>query len=340
MEIADITSGTVSGTGVFDSLMRAVRVHLDQEFKQNRFSGEDYSSLYLSAMNAVLQQSIQYALTKDQSDAQARLLLAQAAKTADEERLVEQQLQNLVTEQLNLVKQGTQLDKQNALLSEQILKSAADTALVNQQKINLVAEKSNTSLTGLKISAETRYLSTQQTKTSADKLVVDQQLANLILDAANIPLQGNLVNKQISKLSEDILASTAQRSQLTKQGNLINAQVTKTAQETASILAGVTKTNKEVEVLEQRKATEAAQTSDTVNGLAVTGLLGKQKSLYQAQTDGFARDAEQKLAKTFLDVWSVQRTTDEGFTVAGTGLTNTEIGAVVTKAKEGIGLSV
>lgn len=338
MEVADITSGSLNGTGVFDSLMRAVKVHLDQEYKKNRFSGEDYSTLYMGAMNAVLQQSIQYALTKEQSDAQAALLAAQASKTAVEELLVTQQLQNLTTEQLNLVKQGAQLDKQGLLLDEQVIKAGEDTALVTQQKLNLVAEKSNTNLTGLKISAETNYLSLQQTKLGSDKLLVDRQTANLTLDAANTPLQGNLINKQIDKLAEDVIASSAQRTQLAKQGLLVDSQTAKTTQETAAVLAGVSKINKEVEVLDQRKATEKAQIADNVDGVAVTGVLGKQKSLYQAQTDGFARDAEQKLAKTFLDIWSVQRTTDEGFTVSGTGLSNTEIGEVVTKAKQGIGV--
>lgn len=340
MEVADITSGALNGTGVFDSLMRAVKVHLDEEYKKNRFSGEEYSNLYLGAMNAVLQQSIQYALTKEQSDAQAALLSAQTSKTAEEERLVAQQLQNLSTEQVNLVKQGTQIDKQNLALDEQIQKAIADTALVVQQKANLVAENSNIALAGLKISAETDYLGVQQSKALTDKALVDQQKSNLTLESANIPLQGNLINKQIDKLAEDILASIAQRDQLTKQGDLVVAQTTKTTEETQSITAGISKINKEVEVLNQRKLTEEAQTSDTVNGAAVTGVLGKQKNLYQAQTDGFARDAEQKLAKTFLDIWSVQRTTDEGFTVAGTGLTNTEIGEVVNKAKQGIGVNV
>ena len=239
-----------------------------------------------------------------------------------------------------MVKQGTQIDKQNLALDEQIQKAIADTALVVQQKANLVAENSNIALAGLKIAAETDYLGVQQSKALTDKALVDQQKSNLTLESANIPLQGNLINKQIDKLAEDILASIAQRDQLTKQGNLVVAQTTKTTEETQSITAGISKINKEVEVLNQRKLTEEAQTSDTVNGAAVTGVLGKQKNLYQAQTDGFSRDAEQKLAKTFLDIWSVQRTTDEGFTVAGTGLTNTEIGEVVNKAKQGIGVNV
>ena len=338
MQVSDITSGTLNGTGVFDSLMRSVNVHLSQEYEKNRFSGETYSSLYLGAMNAVLQHSIQYALTKETSDGQAALLVEQAAKTEVETLLVTQQLQNLATEQLNLVKQGAILDKQNLVLDEQITKGVQDTALVTQQILNLAAEKSNINVTGLKISAETQYLSTQQTKTASDKTLVDQQTANLVLEASNIPLQGNLVNKQIDKLSEDVIASTAQRVQLTKQGLLVDSQTAKATEEIAAVIANVNKINKEVEVLDQRKATEKAQTSDTVDGSLVTGVLGKQKNLYQAQTDGFARDAEQKLAKTFLDIWSVQRTTDEGFTVSGTGVTNTEIGAVVAKAKQGIGI--
>ena len=100
------------------------------------------------------------------------------------------------------------------------------------------------------------------------------------------------------------------------------------------------KANAEICVLEARCKNEQAQIKDIVDGVPVAGVLGKQKDLYQAQIDGFKRDAEQKLAKTLIDVWNVQRTTDEGFSVVGTGLENAEIKKVVDLAKAGIGVQV
>lgn len=124
-----------------------------------------------------------------------------------------------------------------------------------------------------------------------------------------------------------------------KNAALIDAQIAKTAKEEALIDAQILKITAEIAVLEQRKFTEEAQILDTVNGSTVAGVLGKQKSLYAAQTDGFTRDAEQKLTKMMIDVWSVQRTTDEAISPAGAGITDSEIKKVVDKAKIGIGVT-
>lgn len=101
----------------------------------------------------------------------------------------------------------------------------------------------------------------------------------------------------------------------------------------------IEKTQAEIDLLEQRRKTEIAQILDQVDGVDVTGVIGKQKTLYQAQTDGFARDAEQKMAKLMSDVWSVQRTTDEGISPAGAGISDAEIKKVIDKAKQGINVT-
>lgn len=339
MEVKDITEGTLTGSGVFDSLMRSVKVHLDEEFKKNRFSGEEYANLYLGAVTAVLQQSIQYSLTKDQSEAQAALLAAQTLKTAEDERLVTQQVANLAVENTNLVKQGTLLDKQVILADEELQKSIAQTALVVAQELNLDAERDNMVLQGIKIAQETTLIGSQNVKIISDKLLVEQQTANLAQESSNIPKQGYLLDKQVNKLSEDILASTAERNLKVEQELLTQAQTSKTTKELDALTAQITKTTEETAVLAQRKKTEAAQISDTVDGIAVTGVLGKQQALYTAQKDGYARDAEQKLAKIAMDIWSVQRSTDEGFTVTGTGLDNAGMGEIISKAKQGIGVT-
>lgn len=111
---------------------------------------------------------------------------------------------------------------------------------------------------------------------------------------------------------------------LVEQASATNAQIAKFAAETA--------------LLEQKKLTEEAQINDTVSGQSVAGVLGKQKALYTAQTDGFQRDAEQKLLREFLNTWSVRRTTDEGTTVSGNGLSDVNIKQVVDAARAGIGL--
>jgi hypothetical protein len=106
----------------------------------------------------------------------------------------------------------------------------------------------------------------------------------------------------------------------------------------------------EAGLLRQRTVTELAQTSNTVNtelgfntSASVTGLLGEknellklQQALVSKQSDGFDRDAEQKLAKIVADVFSVIRTTDEATTVPSS-LSDSSINDIIGKAKTGIG---
>jgi hypothetical protein len=67
-------------------------------------------------------------------------------------------------------------------------------------------------------------------------------------------------------------------------------------------------------------------------------VVGRQKALYQAQTDGFTRDAEQKAAKLLVDTWSVRRTTDEGTVADGTNMLNdATVGRAITKLLDGVG---
>lgn len=63
--------------------------------------------------------------------------------------------------------------------------------------------------------------------------------------------------------------------------------------------------DKQADLLAQKKITEDAQTVDSTGGTTK-----KQQDLISAQTEGFARDAEQKLAKIVSDAYAVQRTTD------------------------------
>lgn len=180
----DLTTGVVNGTGVFDLMMKATKAHLEQEYKANRIKNTEYTQVYLGAMQAAMNASVQFLLGRDTSSKQAALLAEQA---------------------LAAVKQQAKMDAEIALL-------------------------------------------------------------------------------------------------------------------------------------QQKKFTEEAQILDTVNSNPVAGIIGKQKGLYTAQTDGFSRDAEQKVLKMMLDTWNVRRTTDTGTDVAANGLSDANIKAVVDAARAGIGL--
>lgn len=401
-DISTLTEGTLDGTGSFDVLMQSAKAHIDEQYKLNRISGEEYAKLYTQTITVVLQQAIQYELTKAQTDAQVRLIDEQVLNAQVERELLAVQKANATKEGANLEKQGVLLDKQALQSDQQILNLQAEVALNNQRLANLAVEEDNAVKQGLRIDkdiaqaqaqtdnlivekdtiiAKTAQITgqtslanqqrlnlvtdntnalkqgavidqeillseakvdlmgaeiTQMTKRNA---LVDEEILKLKAEVLNIPKEGLLLDKQKERIDEEILASGIQRNYVTAQTTFIGKQSDKIDQEILLSQANITKTNKEIEVLNQRKLSEQAQIHDIVDGVTVTGVLGKQKNLYQAQTDGFERDAEQKLAKIAADVFSITRTTDEATSASIFGLDGASLKPIFDKAKEGIGAS-
>lgn len=146
-----------------------------------------------------------------------------------------------------------------------------------------------------------------------------------------------LVQKQIEKEDQETALRAAQVAKINReivsmdiQDNLLTAQVLLTQ-------AQKTSTDAQSALVIQKTITEKAQTQAA--GVDVDSVVGKQKSLYTAQIDGFRRDAEQKAAKLMVDSWNVRRTTDEG-TVADTTnrLNDATVGKAVEKLLTGVGV--
>jgi len=221
---ADLTTATIGGTGVFDTLMKAAATHLESEFSKNRIKGGEYAEVYLGAMTQVLQTATQFLLTKEKADLEAQLIQKQIEK-----------------------------------VDKEVLEVEKRTALLTQQKLN--AEVENTVLVAQECKLRAEY---------------DLTMANIL------------------------------------------------------------RVNEEIALLTQKTATERGQTQSL--GVDADSVLGRQKALYLAQSDGFKRDAEQKAAKVMVDSWNVRRTTDEG-TVADTVnmLNDAAVGRAVTKLLSGVG---
>lgn len=81
---ADLTTKMVDGTGTFDVLMSALRVHLQREFEGNRITGEQYAKVYISLTESAMSQAVQFLIQRDAAywqaiTAQQQALAAQAA---------------------------------------------------------------------------------------------------------------------------------------------------------------------------------------------------------------------------------------------------------------------
>jgi hypothetical protein len=66
ISIADVTTTLPTGDGVFDVLMRSIDSHLDKQYTSGRIKGADYATVYLGALQAVLQQSIAFVIAQQQ----------------------------------------------------------------------------------------------------------------------------------------------------------------------------------------------------------------------------------------------------------------------------------
>jgi len=173
------------------------------------------------------------------------------------------------------------------------------------------------------------YLGTMQS-------TLDRSLQFLLSrDKLNIELEILELEKDKQLLEKDKLTLEVDLAALQK--DLVIQQTCKLKAEFDVLEQQVLKVGSETALLNQKKVTEQAQT--TGGAVDVDSVIGKQKALYGAQADGFARDAEQKLVKMLADTWNVRRTTDEGTLPSTTNkLDDATIGSAVTKALEGIGI--
>jgi hypothetical protein len=99
-------------TGIFDKLMSSVNDNINQQFTDGRITNSDYANVYLGSLQTVLQQSIQFALQEQLSEAQISNIL----KDND---LKEEQQRGLYAERVLKDKQAAKLGLDNVMqLSE------------------------------------------------------------------------------------------------------------------------------------------------------------------------------------------------------------------------------
>ena len=150
-------------------------------------------------------------------------------------------------------------------------------------------------------------------------------------------LQKQQSDKQIELITAQIALQEAQVRQ-------VDAETSKAAKEEALLDEQILRAVQETAVSTNRVRTEQAKTYDTIDDVEVGGSVGKQIKLYQAQTDGFKRDAEQKAAKIAIDAWSTAKATDTSgefglpteFEAANPAAIKTGIDDIIITLKDGI----
>ena len=128
---------------------------------------------------------------------------------------------------------------------------------------------------------------------------------------AYIALMNNLLNAAVGFLTQDAQLAMAQE-KLKYELQLLDAQVKLADKELALKDKDLALKEKQVALAEAQLKAAEAQYKDTVDGLPVGGVLGKQMKVYDAQAKGFKDNALQAATKIMVDTWNIRRQTDEG----------------------------
>lgn len=124
--VSALTQTTTEGSGLFDVLMRATKVHLEQEFSKNRIKGPEYATVYLGALQSTMQTALAFLAQSKKLELEAKLL----AKQVD---LVDAQLLQANAQILQIQAQTIQIGKQSALIDAQAALATAETTLIQQK---------------------------------------------------------------------------------------------------------------------------------------------------------------------------------------------------------------
>jgi hypothetical protein len=136
-----------------------------------------------------------------------------------------------------------------------------------------------------------------------------------------IGLEADLLRAQTELINKQILNEIQQNKVLIAQECLLKAQFDNTVQNTL-------KSASETDLLKQKIVTEKAQTLEL--GVDDNSVVGQQKSLYQAQKEGFKSDAKQKTAQILIGTWNTRRMSDDGVVADSVNkLDDVHIGRVV-----------
>ena len=76
--LAELTSGAVAGSGIFDQLMLSVSNHVEGQYNKGIIGQSDIAAVYIAAIQTVLPQAIQFLLTRNQSFWASKLVQIQA----------------------------------------------------------------------------------------------------------------------------------------------------------------------------------------------------------------------------------------------------------------------
>ena len=174
-----------------------------------------------------------------------------------------------------------------------------------------------------------------QTKLTHDIAISDAQL---VIEQDKLSHDIEITDAQLvmaqTKLGHETQLLDAQVENLSAQVSLANKELILKDKDLAL-------KEKQVALAEAQLKAAEAQYKDTVDGLPVGGVLGKQMKVYDAQAKGFKDNALQAATKIMVDTWNIRRQTEESLqTTADSKLYDGNIGNAIAEMFESVSIPV
>ena len=358
LNVTELTTAEIAGTGVFDVLMQSVKNHVQEEHAKSRITGKEYATVYLEALQSTMAQSVEYVLRAktlgfelDNLGKQgvlldhqaeiaikdAQLKFAQIAQTQAQTELTEQQVKSAEAEahkipvEISLLRSNLELasvEKDLRIAQVGLAETEKDIAvynLANKTPVEVELLQAQTD----NAQSQIALTEAQVIKITEENKVIPYTIERIQAEIANMTRQSDILEKELEiKISSLALQD--------KQLLLADAELEVRRLELEVKRAEVESAKAQAQLYAAKVLTENAQTMDAAHPNSV---LGSNIAVLRAQAAGYARDAEQKAAKILVDAWNVQRNTDEGITAnANNLLYDTSIGKAVSAMLRGAGI--
>lgn len=353
LSLNDLTTQEPNGTGSFDSIMTSVKSHLQEEFEENRITGEEYSKAYIELTTAALSTGLQFLLQRDSNYIQNQLIQQQAraaevqltsAAAGLEEAKLRVKLAQMEGEnvkvQYALSKLQLATEDLNYDLTEKRIAQATTDVALSDYRLNEVLPEEKRQLV-----YQTDFVLPKQVETST------AQIANMVktgldIDAGRVIKdyqRTHILPEELSNLSKDVEAKTASITKVNYEVDCI-LPAQKVNLERDGLIKSYQLSNTLVQqyaLLKEQTEVQRGQTQDTrLDGVTnIVGAIGKQKELYSQQIDSYKKDARYKVAKMWLDQWITQKSLDEGL-FAPDQFSNSNFNAVLSNLREDNALGV
>lgn len=314
LHLEDLTTIDLQGSGVWDKMLRNMRVQLNDQFEKNRITGPTYGQVYAATYESTLQAAITLLLAKERqaleikqlelqnqlTQAQIDQIHDQMQKTPYEIEQIKAQTEGIKTETaqtqynidhiLPLQATGLELENQtreynlNTVLPTQVAQTEAQTSLTKTQEDQIRAEMQKVpyEIEVLQSQVEESKIKVLQEQYNLDNLM-PAQLGQINTQTASVVKETELKDYQLVNLYPAQLAGTLAQTENVQQDTAL-----KEYQVQFLYPAQLAQANKQLELTEAQIAVQNKQLD----------LLQEQVNQAKAQTDYYAQKVITEKAQT------------------------------------------